>query len=336
MMKTFRLYLFGSLLLFGSRPLSFAQMPPSLNLHLFAGVNITGEIGTVYIVQSSTNLADTTSWTSLAFLQLPQTNYLFIDTSGPVVGNRFYRALRQDLPTNMVFIPANTFKLGSPTNEAGRSADEGPQTTVTITRGFWMGQYEVRQGEYVAIIGANPSGFPGDPNRPVESVSWLDATNYCAKLTEQQLAAGRIPAGSHYRLPTEAEWEYAARAGTSTRFSYGDDPTLTSLASNAWYAANSGAMTHPVGQKAPNPWGLYDMEGNVWEWCLDWYGQYPGGFATDPQGPSSNVIGVKVIRGGAWDAFESDCRSARRLTEGVSPFIKDFILGFRVVLAIDP
>jgi formylglycine-generating enzyme required for sulfatase activity len=258
---------------------------------------------------------------------------LFVDTTAPVAGNRFYRALLQSPPTNMVFIPPNTFELGSPTNEVGRSSDEGPQTAVTITHGFWMGKFEVTQREYLAVIGSNPSGFPGDLNRPVESVSWLDATNYCAKLTQQELAAGRIPPGSLYRLPTEAEWEYAAKAGTSTRFSYGDDPALTGLAAHAWYAVNSGNMTHPVGQKAPNPWGLFDMAGNVLEWCLDWYGPYPGGFETDPQGPASNALQVKVIRGGAWDGFETDCRSARRQTEAVSPFIHDFILGFRIVLA---
>jgi len=198
-----------------------------------------------------------------------------------------------------------------------------------------MGKYEVTQREYQAVIGSNPSQFPGDLNRPVETVSWLDATNYCAQLTQRELAAGRIPPGSHYRLPTEAEWECAARAGTSTRFSYGDDSNLTGLAANAWYAGNAGLGTHPVGQKAPNPWGLYDMEGNVLEWTLDWYGPYPGGSLTDPQGPASNAQGVKVIRGGAWDAFEADCRSGRRLTEGVSPFIHDFILGFRVVLVTE-
>ncbi len=226
--------------------------------------------------------------------------------------------------------------MGTPANEANRHADEGPQTTVTISHGFWIGKYEVTQREYQEVIGSNPSGFPGDLDRPVESVSWLDATNYCAQLTQQELAAGHIPPGSHYRLPTEAEWECAARAGTSTPFSYGDDPNFTNLTDNAWYSFNSGFGTHPVGQKAPNPWGLYDMEGNVLEWCQDWYGPYPGGFATDPQGPASNPTGVKVIRGGAWDAGEADCRSGRRLTEGVSPFIHDFILGFRVVLVTEP
>src|SRR5439155_16360904 len=246
---------------------------------------------------STSDLSQTNSWASLAFLQLPTTNYLFVDTGGPAQGTRFYRALLQAPPTNMVFIPPNTFRQGSPTNEAGRSADEGPQNTVTISHGFWMGKHEVTQGEYLAVLGSNPSQFTGDLNRPVETVSWLDATNYCAKLTEQDLAAGRIPAGSHYRLPTETEWEYAARAGTSTRFSYRDDPAVTSLSNCAWYAVNIGNTTHPVGQKAPNPWGLCDMEGNVLELCLDWYGLYSGSFETDPQGPASNAIGVRVIRG---------------------------------------
>ena len=324
--------LFGTVAFLSTNPAS-AQTPPSLSLQLFAGVNVTGEVDNVYVVQSTSDLTQSNSWTSVGFVRLPVTNYLFVDTTAPVAGNRFYRALLQSPPTNMVFIPPNTFELGSPTNEVGRSSDEGPRTTVTITHGFWMGKYEVTQQEYLAVVGANPSGFPGDLNRPVESVSWLDATNYCARLTELELAAGRIPSGSHYRLPTEAEWEYAARAGTSTRFSYGDDPAVTSLSNCAWYAVNSGNTTHPVGQKAPNPWGLCDMEGNVLEWCLDWYGPYSGAFETDPQGPASNAIGVRVIRGGAWDGFETDCRSARRGTEGVSPFIHDFILGFRVVLA---
>jgi formylglycine-generating enzyme required for sulfatase activity len=310
-----------------------AQTPPGLNLQLFSGLNVTGLVGSVYGIQSTANVSQSNSWTTLAFVELTSTNQLFVDTAAPVAGNRFYRALLQSPPTNMIFVPPNAFRLGSPTNEAGRQADEGPQMDVTITRGFWMSKFEVTQREYLAVTGSNPSSFVGDLSRPVESVSWLDATNYCALLTQQELAAGRIPPGSHYRLPTEAEWEYAARAGTSTRFSYGDDLPVTGLTNYAWYSANSGFGPHPVGQKAPNPWGLYDMAGNVLEWCLDWYGTYPGGFATDPQGPPSNAIGFKVIRGGGWDGFETDCRSARRSIEAVSPFIHDFILGFRVVLA---
>lgn len=178
------------------------QTPPSLGLRLFAGININGATGSNYVVQTTTDLAQTNSWTSVAFVRLPATNYLFVDTTAPATGNRFYRALLQNPPTNMVFIPPNTFNLGTPTNEVNRSADESPQTTVTISHGFWMGKYEVTQREYLAVIGSNPSGFPGDLNRPVESVSWLDATNYCAQLTQQELTAGHIPPGSHYRLPT--------------------------------------------------------------------------------------------------------------------------------------
>ncbi len=293
---------------------------------------ITGPPG-VYSVLGSTNLA---TWSAVGVATNPLGSVIFHDVTSSASPQKFYRVLLQVPPANMVFIPPNTFTMGTPANEVNRQADEGPQTTVTISHGFWMGKYEVTQREYLAVTGSNPSGFPGDLNRPVESVSWLDATNYCAQLTQQELAAGRIPPGSHYRLPTEAEWECAARAGTSTRFSYGDDPNFASLTNHAWYWFNSGFGTHPVGQKLPNPWGLYDMEGNVLEWTLDWYGPYPGGSVTDPQGPASNPQGVKVIRGGAWDAFESDCRSGRRLTEGVSPFIHDFILGFRVVLVTEP
>jgi formylglycine-generating enzyme required for sulfatase activity len=328
--------LFGIAALFAAANPVLAQTPPSLGLRLFAGININGAAGGNYVIQYTTDLTQPNSWTSLVFLRLPATNLLFVDTTAPATGSRFYRALLQNPPTNMVFIPPNTFNLGTPTNEVNRFADEGPQVTVTISHGFWMGKYEVTQREYQAVIGSNPSGFPGDLNRPVESVSWLDATNYCARLTQQELTAGRIPKGSYYRLPTQAEWEYAARAGTSTRFSYGDDPNFSNLTNNAWYWFNSGFGTHPVGQKAPNPWGLYDMEGNVLEWTQDWYGPYPGGSVTDPQGPASNVQGVKVIRGGAWDAGEADCRSGRRLTEGVHPFIHDFSLGFRVVLVTEP
>ncbi len=285
----------------------------------------------IYTVLAS---ADFITWSNIDVLTNQVGFARFNDTS-PLSPAKFYRTTLQGAPTNMVFIPPNTFTLGSPTNEVGRSTDESPQTTVTLSRGFWISKFLVTQGDFLNVTGSNPSGFPGDLNRPVERVTWLDATNYCALLTQQDLAVGRISPGSHYRLPTEAEWECAARAGTSTRLYYGDDPGAAALRDHAWYAAIGGAGTHPVGQKPPNPWGLFDMEGNVWEWCQDWYGPYPGGAETDPQGPASNAAGVKVIRGGGWDAFDSDCRSARRSTEAVSPFIRDEIIGFRVVLVTD-
>jgi formylglycine-generating enzyme required for sulfatase activity len=310
-----------------------AQPSPSVEVQLFAGVNLIGTPGEIYAVQASSNPSQTDSWSSLAFVQLPSTNYLFVDTSTAAMGNRFFRTLQQTAPTNMVFIPPGTFTMGSPTNELHRSVNEGPQTRVTLTHGFWMGRYEVTQREYLDVTGTNPSYFPGVLDGPVSSVSWPDATNYCWLLTQRELAAGRIPPGSRYRLPTEAEWEYAARAGTSTRFSYGDDLDYANLNDYAWHMLNGALTIHPVGQKLPNPWGLYDMHGNVWEWCQDWLGDLTGGNTVDPQGPPSNSTGWKVVRGGGYDFSDSDCRSSRRYFFGSHPALNDTNLGFRVVLS---
>jgi len=261
----------------------------------------------------------------------------FTDAGAHFFPRTFYRVLLQSPPTNMVFVPPNTFLMGSPTNELHRDTNEGPQTTVTLTRGFWIGKYEVTQAEYLSVTGTNPSQFPpGDLSRPVSSVSWPDATNYCWMLTQREIAAGRIPVGSEYRLPTEAEWECAARAGTTTRFSYGDDPDYSSLTNYAWQNFEDGLTVHPVGQKLPNPWGLYDMAGNVFEWCQDWLGPLPGGSVTDPQGPPSNSIGWKIMRGGAFDFGGSACRSASRNFFPNHPVLTDWNLGFRVVLVTKP
>ncbi len=293
---------------------------------------ITGPPG-FYRVLSSTNLA---TWSALDIVNNPLGSILFLDAATNLPPQKFYRAQQlPNPPENMMFVPANTFRLGSPTNEVGHQADESPQTMVNLSHGYWIGKYEVTQREYLAVVGENPASFFGDLNRPIESVSFFAASNYCFLITQQDLAAGRIPSGTHYRLPTEAEWECAARAGSTNRFYYGDDPGLTNLSNYAWFGAHNVITTHPVGQKSPNAWGLYDMEGNVWEWCQDWYGSYPGGTVTDPQGPITNPIGFKVIRGGAWESSEFDCRSASRWFEGASPFINDFIIGFRVVLVTE-
>jgi len=165
-------------------------------------------------------------------------------------------------------------------------------------------------------------------------VSWFDATSYCYTLTVQERLAGRIPSNWAYRLPTEAEWEYACRAGTAARFSYGDDLGYTDLGKYAWYCDNSDLQTHPVGRKRPNAWGLYDMHGNVLEWCLDWHGEYPGGSVSDPQGLSS--CSDRVFRGGSWSRWldwngPRLCRSAYRNSYDPEYWYRD--IGFRAVLA---
>jgi formylglycine-generating enzyme required for sulfatase activity len=292
---------------------------------------ITGPPGDYTILSS----ADLASWSVLGTAANPLGSVFFTDVGAHLAEQRFYRALRQTPPANMVFIPPNTFTMGSPTNEQDRSVNEGPQTTVTLTRGFWIGRYEVTQGEYLSVMNTNPSEFPGDLSRPISSVSWFDATNYCAKLTEREFAAGRIAPGTRFRLPTEAEWECAARAGTSTRFSYGDDPGYDSVTNYMWEFFTADLTVHPVGQKVPNEWGVYDMQGNVWEWCQDWYDSLPGGVQTDPTGPAGPVqFSSKVIRGGAYDYPNSSCRSASRLFS--TPFHTDTDIGIRVVLASDP
>jgi len=193
---------------------------------------------------------------------------------------------------------------------------------VTITRDFWIGKYEVTQGEFTAVLGRNPSHFPGDPNRPVEKVTFLDASRYCSALTDREREAGRLPTGYEYRLPSEAEWEYACRAGTTNLFSFGDDPSKAGQF--AWTAENSEATTHPVGLKRPNPWGLYDMHGNVWEWCLDWFDPYPAAPLTNPVGPASSKF--KVFRGGGWNQDIEYARSVNRFM--MSPSNGIYFVGF--------
>jgi formylglycine-generating enzyme required for sulfatase activity len=295
-------------------------------------LTISGPSG-VYSLLISQDLAN---WSATATAKITAGLVSVTNSPPPGANELFYKAALFVPPTNMVYVAPNAFVMGSPTNELHRQANEGPQTTVTLTRSYWIGKFEVTQGEYLSVTGTNPTYFSGDLNRPVSSVSWPDATNYCALLTARELAAGRIPFGTRFRLPTEAEWECAARAGTTTRFSYGDDADYLQIGDHAWYYGNADLTVHPVGQKLPNPWGLYDIEGNVWEWTQDWLGPLPGGSITDPQGAPSNDIGWKVIRGGGYDFSESDCRSARRYFFGNHPALTDSNLGLRVVLAFDP
>ncbi len=329
-----------------------AQTAPAMDVQNYAGVTITGSIGTVYSIEYVSDLAHTNdpyAWRCLEFLRLPASPYLWVDRSDPLSEKRYYRASEFAAPTNLVFIPRGTFVMGSPRDEVDRDGWEGKQTSVTISRGFWMGRCEVTQGEYLAVSGTNPSFFNGirqnwpepgtqmdfgtDLNRPVEMVSWFDATNFCFRLTDLERSMGRISANSLYRLPTEAEWEYACRAMTSTRFSFGDDPGYTNLSQYAWHSDFSGAPPHPVGQKLPNPWGLYDMHGGVYEWCQDWWSNYyPGGSVIDPQGPVRDGSGyTRVKRSGSFRAIPKLARSANRLDD--FPAFGRHYIGFRIVLA---
>ncbi|MCY2930598.1 MAG: formylglycine-generating enzyme family protein [Planctomycetota bacterium] len=170
-------------------------------------------------------------------------------------------------------------------------------------------------------MGSNPSTFKGAKN-PVENVAWEDASAFCKKVSDK--------AGETVRLPTEAQWEYACRAGTKTRFSYGDDDGYSALGQYAWYAKNSGKSTHPVGQTKPNAWGLYDMHGNVWEWCSDWGCQmYANAETRDPQGPVSGLP-YRVLRGGSWRDDPEDCRSAYRFRDSSNH--RTYHYGFRVAV----
>jgi hypothetical protein len=220
------------------------------------------------------------------------------------------RALTKDLLSGGYrLIPAGSFVMGSPEDEEGRDKDE-TQHPVEITQPFLLKTTPVTQGEWLALMGNNPAHFKGDDRRPVEEVSSEDAVRFCESLCAQT--------GGMYRLPTEAEWEYTCRAGTKGAC-YGD------LDAVAWYRDNVNHKTQPVGQKQPNDWGLYDMLGNVWEWCLDWYGQYSSEFQRDPKGHPSGDD--RVIRGGACDYSAEYCRAAQRLNYAST--LRNISFGFR-------
>jgi formylglycine-generating enzyme required for sulfatase activity len=210
-----------------------------------------------------------------------------------------------------VSIPPGSFSMGSPDSEKDSYSDEGPVRSVQITKAFYMGRYEVTQDQYMAVMGRNPSKCRGG-NLPVETVSWEEAVAFCGKIGG--------------RLPTEAEWEYACRAGSETQFCYGDDPNYTQLGEYAWYPGNSGSRTHAVGQKKPNTFGLYDMHGNVYEWCSDWFAAFAKEQTVDPVGPPSGQS--RVCRGGGWRRFARYCRSAAR--NHSSPGSGGGLIGFRV------
>ncbi len=219
------------------------------------------------------------------------------------------------LAMQFVLLPAGEFDMGSPQNEAGRDDDEGPIHRVKIPNAFYMSKYEITQKQWREVMGTDPSYFKGD-NLPVEQVSWNEVQEFISRLNEKE-------GTDKYRLPSEAEWEYAARAGTATRFYFGDD--VSKLGDYEWYDGNT---THEVGQKRPNPWGLYDMHGNVWEWMQDkyhvsYYGAPPDGSAWEGNGSH------RVIRGGSFDYYAGHLRAANRNDR--DPGFRHKNTGFRLV-----
>ena len=218
----------------------------------------------------------------------------------------------------MIKVEAGSFIMGC-TNEQGSDCydSENPSHRVTITQDYYIGKYEVTQELYEAVMGVNPSRWKAY-NRPVEMVSWNDAQEFCAELSRMT--------GRRFTLPTEAEWEYAARGGKkNTNAKYSGSSSVNNV---AWYDGNSGNQTHPVGTLRPNELGIYDMSGNVWEWCQDWYGSYSSTSQTDPAGPGSGSD--RVLRGGSWGSGARGCRVAYRFN--ITPDYRSNYFGFRIVL----
>ncbi len=224
-----------------------------------------------------------------------------------------------DTTITMVWIPAGNFQMGSPPGELDRNGSEGPVHSVTFTDGFWMGKYEVTQSLWQAVTGSNPATGRGvGADYPVYNTSWNDIQTFAQQL------------GGIFRLPSESEWEYACRAETTTRFYWGDDSSYSEIENHAWYIGNSDVSTHPVGGKGSNVWGLYDMSGNVWEWCADWshddYTNAPadGSAWITPSGSD------RILKGGSWKCPTPEySRSARRLFR--APTLRDSYIGFRLV-----
>ena len=215
----------------------------------------------------------------------------------------------------MIAVKGGTFTMGATPEQTGAYGDELPTHSVTLSD-YYIGETEVTQELWSAVMGSNPSYFTGNMQRPVEMVSWNDCQTFISKLNELT--------GETFRLPTEAEWEYAARGGNQSQGRlYSGSNTIDDV---AWYWDNSSSTTHPVKTKAPNELGIYDMSGNVWEWCSDWYGSYSSDAQTDPIGPSTGSY--RVYRGGSWDNFAASCRVAYRRSS--SPTISHYYFGLRL------
>ena len=323
----------------------------SLQATLTPTVIISGPLGSVQQVQYSTNVSDPNSWTPIGVIRMDNTNKPFFDTTANAGPKRFYRTMLMGVAdTNLVWIPPGSFIMGSPTNELGRFLSEGPQTPVTLTYGFLMGRYEIRLAEILVYLTNYPATHPlaarDLAHDPTFSVLWSDATNYCGLRTDYERTLGMIPSDWAYRLPTEAEWEYSCRAGTTTPFYFGNEVRNDAVRADAWF---NGAQPFPTNLVAispviptawtnvemfvPNAFGLYGMSGNEAEWCLDSFTSlvspaYAGVAVTNP---FTRVDGIYAeYRGGGYLSPGKELRSATRRAGS-----KDLGLdvGFRVVLA---
>ncbi len=248
---------------------------------------------------------------------------LVLGLATPACGQQL-KEITNSIGMKLVLIHSGSFTMGSHLDESGRKERE-IQHEVRLTKSFYLGVYEVTQGQYESVIGDNPNRIKTNPF-PIRNVSWEDAVSFCTKLSElpEEKAVGRV-----YRLPTEAEWEYACRATSGAAFSMGDSAEF--LEDFAWFRDVNEVMrwdAYPVGQKRANRWGLYDMHGNVYEWCQDWYAEYPSSEVTNPKGPS---IGLeRVFRGGCSSDLAANCRSSYRYS--IIPKFRSNEIGFRVAL----
>jgi formylglycine-generating enzyme required for sulfatase activity len=245
-------------------------------------------------------------------------------------GRSNFSIIVRDVAIDLVWIEPGTFWMGSPAEEPRRGNNE-QRHRVTLTRGFWLGRYPVTQEQFVAVT-QEKARRPMCPKCPVEFVTWYDAIAFTEGLTSLVQQYAKSPPGFRFRLPTEAEWEYACRAGTESAFNDGSDCTKsedldTALDGLGWYRKNADFQTHPVGAKLPNAWGLYDMHGNLWEWCSDGYRSYSSGSQIDPVG-STDDEGMRMVRGGTFCFADRYCRSASRFREAADH--PSLLVGFRL------
>jgi len=294
----------------------------------------SGVIASASVVDNSTN-----DPTTIPALRAP--------SAAPPIGEEITVLLPNDVPLVVVRIPAGTFMMGSPEGERGRESDEDPQHQVTLTQDYYLGKYPVTRSQWMAVMGF---GAPDRPEHPITSVSWnsvcggstgssCTADSFIGRLNTHLAATGQPGAGK-FRMPTEAEWERGTRGGTTTRFSHGDVLACGDGAEPCavhdqfmWWGGNhapSDWPTQPVGQKLPNPYGLYDVHGMLWEWVADWYGAYTASPKVDPTGPSTGS--VRVVRGGFYISAARFCRSATRDSE--APGWNSSIIGFRVARSL--